>query len=231
MFSIKNLVTLTIIILLSILAKPTFANNTQTNESGSNTLIDGNMTTNNTYDGGQTNTTTSTTTNSSTASKIPVNTASAPSYSAMSQDVCSMGISGSVSSTLVGISGGKHVYDEECIRIKYAKVIHDFGMKVSSITLLCQKKSVFMAMMEANTPCPFQGLLGEKAKLMWEKYPKLRPDYEEYIVRITYIKNIDKEIADQKEIEEEKKKAEERKKIIKIHKNEKNNLPSVNIHD
>ena len=191
MFIIKNLITLTVIIFLTTLAKPILANNTQTNESGSNTLIDGNMTTNNTYDGGQTNTTTATTTNSSTASKIPVSTASAPSYSAMSQDVCSMGISGSVSSSLIGLSGGKHVYDEECIRIKYAKVIHDFGMKVSSITLLCQKKSVFMAMMEANTPCPFQGLLGEKAKLQWEKYPKLRPDYKEYMERVEYMAKID----------------------------------------
>lgn len=191
MFIIKNLITLTVIIFLTTLAKPILANNTQTNESGSNTLIDGNMTTNNTYDGGQTNTTTATTTNSSTASKIPVSTASAPSYSAMSQDVCSMGISGSVSSSLIGLSGGKHVYDEECIRIKYAKVIHDFGMKVSSITLLCQKKSVFMAMMEANTPCPFQGLLGEKARLQWEKYPKLRPDYKEYMERVEYMAKID----------------------------------------
>jgi|TARA_R110000824_G_scaffold128877_1_gene289986 hypothetical protein len=191
LFIIKNLITLTVIIFLTTLAKPILANNTQTNESGSNTLIDGNMTTNNTYDGGQTNTTTATTTNSSTASKIPVSTASAPSYSAMSQDVCSMGISGSVSSSLIGLSGGKHVYDEECIRIKYAKVIHDFGMKVSSITLLCQKKSVFMAMMEANTPCPFQGLLGEKARLQWEKYPKLRPDYKEYMERVEYMAKID----------------------------------------
>jgi len=194
LFIIKNLVTLTIIIFLTTFAKPILANNTQSNETGSNTLIDGNMTTNNTYDGGQTNTTTATTTNSSTGSKIPVSTASAPSYSAMSQDVCSMGISGSVSSSLIGLSGGKHVYDEECIRIKYAKVITDFGMKVSGITLLCQKKSVFMAMMEANTPCPFEGLLGEKAKLQWEKYPKLRPDYKEYMERVEYMAKIDLQI-------------------------------------
>ena len=108
-----NLLTITLLIFLSVLAKPLFANNSQTNSSGSNTLIDGNMTTNNTYSGGQTNTTNATTTNSSTASQIPVNSANSPSYSAMSQDVCSMGVSGSVSSTFVGISGGKHVYDKE----------------------------------------------------------------------------------------------------------------------
>ena len=139
-FFLTNLLTLTLIIIISSYAKPVLSNNTQSNETGSNTIIDGNMTTNNTYDGGQTNTTTSTTTHSSTASQIPVNTANSPSYSSMSQDVCSMGISGSVSSSLVGVSGGKHVIDEDCVRIKYAKVLHDFGMKVASITLLCQKK-------------------------------------------------------------------------------------------
>ena len=186
-----NLLTITLLIFLTILAKPIFANNTQTNDSGSNTIIDGNMTTNNTYDGGQTNTTTSTTTNSSTASQIPVNSANSPSYSSMSQDVCSMGVSGSVSSTFVGISGGKHVYDKECIRLKYSKILMDLKMSVPAITLLCQKKEIFIAFMEANTPCPFQGIIGPEAKELWEKYPKLRPDYDEYMARLEYIAEID----------------------------------------
>lgn len=170
------------------------SNNTQNNETGSNTIIDGNMTTNNTYSGGQTNTTTSTTTNSSTASQIPVNSANSPSMSSMSQDVCSMGVSGSVSSSFVGISGGKHVYDEECIRLKYSKLLMDLKMSVPAITLLCQKKDIFIAFMEANTPCPFQGVIGPEARELWEKYPKLRPDYEEYIARVKYIEKIDEEI-------------------------------------
>ena len=71
-------------------------NNAQTNSSGSNTQITGGYTSTTTNNNdGQTNTTTSTTTNNSTTngSDVPVNTANAPSFSAMSQDVCSTGIS------------------------------------------------------------------------------------------------------------------------------------------
>ena len=197
-FFLTNLLTLTLIIIISAYAKPVLSNNTQSNETGSNTIIDGNMTTNNTYDGGQTNTTTSTTTNSSTASQIPVNSANSPSYSAMSQDVCSMGVSGSVSSTFVGISGGKHVYDKECIRLKYSKLLMDLKMNVPAITLLCQKKEIFVAFMEANTPCPFQGVIGPEARELWEKYPKLRPDYEEYMKRVEYMAKVDLQILKEK---------------------------------
>ena len=214
---LTNLLTLTLLIIISTYAKPVLSNNTQSNETGSNTIIDGNMTTNNTYDGGQTNTTTSTTTNTSTASQIPVNTANSPSYSSMSQDVCSMGISGSVSSSLLGVSGGKHVIDEDCIRFKTVKLLMDLKMNVPAITVLCQKKDVFMAFMEANTPCPFQGVIGPEAKALWEKYPKLRPDYEEWLVRTNYIESVDKEIKDKQEaekqrLEEEKKRLEAEKK-------------------
>ena len=83
-------------------------NNAQTNSSGSNTQITGGYTSTTTNNNdGQTNTTTSTTTNNSTTngSDVPVNSANAPSFSAMSQDVCSTGISGSVSTLGLGISG------------------------------------------------------------------------------------------------------------------------------
>tara|TARA_R100001463_G_scaffold84288_1_gene138836 strand:+ start:297 stop:929 length:633 start_codon:yes stop_codon:yes gene_type:complete len=188
---------LSLVIVLAV-AIDSRANNTQTNDSGSNTLIDGNMTTNNTYSGGQTNTTNSTSTNTSTASQIPVASANSPSYSSMSQDVCSMGVSGSVSSTFVGISGGKHVYDEECIRFKTVKLLMDLKMNVPAITVLCQKKDVFIAFMEADTPCPFQGVIGPEAKALWEKYPKLRPDYEEYMARLEYMAEVDIKILKEK---------------------------------
>ena len=101
-------------------------NNAQTNSSGSNTQITGGYTSTTTNNNdGQTNTTTSTTTNNSTTngSDVPVNSANAPSFSAMSQDVCSTGISGSVSTLGLGISAGKHVRDLNCERIKLSKVL------------------------------------------------------------------------------------------------------------
>jgi len=167
--------------------------NTQTNASGSNTNITGGYTTtnNNTYQSGSSNDTTSTTTNNTTnstsnKSSIPPPSANAPSYSSMSQDVCSMGVSGSVTTSLVGVSGGKHFVDENCERIKLAKVLQDFGMKVASVAILCQDARVFSAMEQAGTPCPFQGKIGADAASKWKMYPELRPDYEEYIEREEY---------------------------------------------
>ena len=171
--------------------------NNATNQSGSNTIIDGNYetTNNNTYESGSSNDTTSTTTNNTTnstsnKSNIPPPSANAPSYSSMSQDVCSMGISGSVTSSIVGVSAGRHFIDENCERIKLAKVLQDFGMKVASISILCQDARVFAAMEMAGTPCPFFKKLGDEAKASWKKYPELRPDYEEYKKREEYMASI-----------------------------------------
>lgn len=171
--------------------------NTQTNTSGSNTNITGGYTTtnNNTYQSGSSNDTTSTTTNNTTnttnnKSSIPPPSANAPSYSSMSQDVCSMGVSGSVTTGFVGLSGGKHFIDENCERIKLAKVLQDFGMKVASVAILCQDARVFSAMEQAGTPCPFQGKIGADAAAKWKMYPELRPDYEEYLKREEYVSSI-----------------------------------------
>ena len=229
------------LILVSIWAKPVVADdtNTQTNTSGSNTNITGgyeSTTTNN--NDGQTNTTTSTTTSTtnSNGAGIPPPSANSPSYSSMSQDVCSMGVSGSVSTGIFGVSGGKHFIDENCERIKLAKVLQDFGMKVASVAVLCQDKRVHAAMQSAGTPCPFEGKIGPEAQAMWDKYPELRPDYEEWKAKNEIISEVDERIAEDKRIaaetaaveaakkaEEEALKKEEEESII----NEKINNISV----
>ena len=200
--------------MVSVWSKPILSDdtNTQTNTSGSNTNITGgyeSTTTNN--NDGQTNTTTSTTTNTSTTNgaDVPPPSANSPSYSSMSQDVCSMGVSGSISSGVIGFSGGKHVVDENCERIKLAKVLQDFGMKVASVAVLCQDKRVFAAMEAAGTPCPYSGLIGPQAAEMWKKYPELRPDYEEHIAKQEIVERIDAEIAEEERIEAERIAAEE----------------------
>ena len=174
-------------------------NNAQTNSSGSNTQITGGYTstTTNTNDG-QTNTTTSTTTNNSTAngSDVPVNSANAPSFSAMSQDVCSTGISGSVSTLGLGISAGKHVRDLNCERIKLSKVLFDYGMKVAAVSILCQDERVFEAMQMAGTPCPFEGKIGKEALEQWDKYDVERPDYNSYVSKLENRSRIDEELAE-----------------------------------
>jgi len=215
-FWLQIITLLTTLILISMWAKPVVADdtNTQTNTSGSNTNITGgyestSTTTNN--NDGQTNTTTSTTTNSttSTGAGIPPPSANSPSYSSMSQDVCSMGVSGSVSTGLVGISGGKHFIDENCERIKLAKVLQDFGMKVASVAVLCQDARVHAAMQSAGTPCPFNGKIGAEAQALWDKYPELRPDYDQYLAKQEVISKVDAELLAQQLKEEEAKKLAE----------------------
>ena len=209
-FWLQIITALIVLILILIWAKPVLADdtNTQTNTSGSNTNITGgyeSTTTNN--NDGQTNTTTdnSTTTATTTGAGIPPPSANSPSYSSMSQDVCSMGVSGSVSTGLVGISGGKHFIDENCERIKLAKVLQDFGMKVASVAVLCQDARVHAAMQSAGTPCPFDGKIGKEAQALWDKYPELRPDYDQYLAKQEIISKVDTELLAQqlKEAEEE----------------------------
>ena len=217
-----NFLTLVFLTVLVFVSKPLFAdstndNNAQTNSSGSNTQITGGYTSTTTNNNdGQTNTTTSTTTNNSTTngSDVPVNSANAPSYSAMSQDVCSMGVSGSVSTLGVGISGGKHVRDLNCERIKLSKVLFDFNMKIAAVSLLCQDERVYMAMKSAGTPCPWDGKIGPDAQAMWDKYPELRPDYKHFLVKAEIIQRIDEELAEIAKQKEEKRIAEENAKKL-----------------
>jgi len=195
----NSLIILLVLLATTALGDSTNDNNSQTNSSGSNTQITGGYTSTTTNNNdGQTNTTTNTTTNNSTTngSDIPVNSANAPSYSAMSQDVCSMGVSGSVSTLGFGLSGGKHVRDLNCERIKLSKVLYDYGMKVAAVSILCQDERVFFAMEMAGTPCPFEGKIGKEALEQWNKYDIERPDYESYISKLEIRSRIDAELAE-----------------------------------
>ena len=223
-FNLINIVLLTLIVVFS---KPVFSDsnydtNSQTNQTGSNTQITGGYTSTTTNNNdGQTNTTTSTTTNTTTTngSDIPVNSANAPSYSAMSQDVCSMGVSGSLSTLGVGISGGKHFRDLNCERIKLSKVLYDYGMKVAAVSILCQDERVFFAMEMAGTPCPFEGKIGAEALKQWNKYDVERPDYNSYVSKLETRSQIDEELAEIERQEEAKRIAEENAK--KLHESKK----------
>jgi len=225
-YYIRLLFLLTILIFVSMISKPILADSTnddndQTNSSGSNTQITGGYTATTTNNNdGQTNTTTSTTSNTTTSngSSIPVNSANAPSYSAMSQDVCSMGVSGSISTLGLGASVGKHVRDLNCERIKLSKVLFDYGMKVAAVSILCQDPRVHAAMQSAGSPCPWDGKIGKNAQEMWDKYPELRPDYEEYLAKSEAIAKVDERILREEakelarlEEEAEKKRLEEEK--------------------
>jgi hypothetical protein len=175
-----------LIIILILIGASANATVTQNNTSGSNTSISGGYTSNttNSYSGGQTNTTTNTTTNSTKTHQIPVNAAIAPSMSSYSQDLCIVGLSGSVQVTGFGVAGGTYVRDQNCERMKLSKLLYDYNMRVASIAILCQDDRVFSAMEHAGTTCPFEGKIGEAAQAQWKKYDIERPDYEKYIEKL-----------------------------------------------
>ena len=195
---------LLIIILSLFIPTLAFAGSTQTNVSGSNTAIDGGYTGGaTTYESGSSSTsTTNNTSNSDIKSSPP--TASAPSFSSMSQDVCSSGASAGIQTFGVGVSAGKHFRDLNCERIKLSKVLYDFGMKVGAVALLCQDERVFEAMINAGTPCPIDGRIGKEAMALWKKYDHERPDYDTYIKRMKEREVVDikinKEEADKLEL-------------------------------
>lgn len=168
----------------------------QTNSTGSNTSISGGYSaeTTNNYSGGQTNTTTNSTNNNSyTGDQRVVNSSSAPSMSAMSQDLCLVGVSAGVSTFGLGVSGGSYTRDENCERIKLSKVLNDLGMKVAAVSILCQDPRVFYAMEQSGTPCPFEGKIGKDAQQQWKKYGKLRPDFDKYTDRLKVVEKANKE--------------------------------------
>ena len=43
-------------------------------------------------------------------------------------------------------------------------------MKVAAVSVMCQDEKVFDAMMHAGTPCPYDGQIGEAARLGWETH-------------------------------------------------------------
>ena len=171
-----------------------FADTTQSNTSGSNTNISGGYTSSatNTYQSGSSNNTT-TTNNSTSNIKSAPPTAAAPNVTNSGSDVCLAGASAGIQTFGVGVSGGKSFRDKNCERIKLSRELNTLGMKVAAVAILCQDERVFFAMEQAGTPCPFEGKIGKEAKAAWQKYDKLRPDYDQYVQNLKIIEKKNKE--------------------------------------
>jgi len=102
----------------------------------------------------------------------------------MTQDVCAVGASAGIQTFGVGVSAGKHFVDKNCERLKLARILNDFGMKVAAVAILCQDERVFESMIQAGTPCPIDGRIGKEAMALWNKYDHERPDYKTYVKRM-----------------------------------------------
>lgn len=106
----------------------------------------------------------------------PPPTAVAPAMmSGGNADLCTTGVSGAVQTQIFGLSFGTTVTDKNCERLKLSKTLFDMGMKVAAVATMCQDRRVFDAMWDAGTPCPFEGKIGEQARLAWLENPHRVP--------------------------------------------------------
>jgi hypothetical protein len=50
------------------------------------------------------------------------------------------------------------------------------GLKVAGVSILCTDSRVFDSMIAAGTPCPFEGEIGDKARVLWMANPEDAPE-------------------------------------------------------
>ena len=115
------------------------------------------------------------TSNSTTTIKSPPPTAVAPNITSLNNDLCAVGVSGAAQTQILGIAIGGTFVDKNCERLKLSKTLYDMGMKVAAVSTLCQDERVFTAMMNAGTPCPVDGKIGNEAKDIWAANPDRQP--------------------------------------------------------
>lgn len=114
----------------------------------------------------------------------PVSSAIAPSMSAFSQDVCAVPVSGAANTGVLSISGGTVVLDQNCVKLKWSKFLHDSGLKVAAVSLACSAdRSIWSAMEMSGSPCPIGGAVGDVARQAWYK---LHPEWFEDLYGKTY---------------------------------------------
>ena len=103
-------------------------------------------------------------------------TANSPSVVVNNSDVCKTAVAGAVQTQILGISSGITVTDENCERIKLARSLYASGMKVASVSILCQDPRVFDSMTMAGTPCPYMGSIGQDAETSWKENMDMIPE-------------------------------------------------------
>lgn len=155
-------------------------NNTNRNINTSTSTNTNNNTNVNTttIDSTTSNTNTNVNTNDSTINQkveTPPPSAIAPSIQSGGNDTCTVSYSAAVQTQILGVSGGGHIRDMNCERLKNAKTLYNMGMKVAAVALMCQDESVYKAMEMAGTPCPYKGEIGATAQALWDNDPDRIP--------------------------------------------------------
>ena len=131
------------------------------------------------YTDSTTRSTVETTGSMTTKVESPPPSAISPQFNGgVNSDLCTVGVAGAVQTQILGISMGQTVRDMNCEKLKNAKTLYDMGMKVAAVSVMCQDKRVFDAMMDAGTPCPYDGMIGADAKAAWDSDPDRKPGSE-----------------------------------------------------
>ena len=173
--------TLLIVMWIMLIGGTAFANTTQTNTTGSNssTSITGGYESATTYQDGSSSNTTTNSTSTSNIRSAPM-TANSPGMNTSNN--CAMALSGGLQTFSIGVSGGKSYIDKTCELIALSTALKNSGMKVASISILCQDPRVFKAMFNSATYCPVEGQIGKAAyDLLVNKYKYEIPTYEKYV--------------------------------------------------
>jgi len=89
-------------------------------------------------------------------------------------DLCAMGSSSALSTSIIGYSQGNQYVDEVCRAIRLSKQMASLGLKVGAVSLLCiSNKQVVIALYMAGSPCPVtvfgETLVGKRASDYWSK--------------------------------------------------------------
>lgn len=146
------------------------------NYHGSNSVANSNNTTtdestSNTYNG------------AGSSSEMPVGSAISPTFMSNGSDTCLKGTAGSLQTVAVGFSSGGYELDQDCVRLKYSRMLSTLGLKVAAVSILCQSVEVYRSMLLAGSPCPFinNGRLvaGKRGLMLIKQNPELYiPDYK-----------------------------------------------------
>lgn len=166
-------------------------NNVNTGDMTNRSIMSGSVTYNNVASGDVTNRNINSSTSTQDVNSVNVNrndstitqkivqpppTAIAPPMmSGGNIDLCTTGASAAVQTQIFGLSMGGTTRDLNCERLKLSKTLFDMGMKVAAVATMCQDRRVFDAMLQAGTPCPYEGKIGAEALAMWEANPKKMP--------------------------------------------------------
>jgi hypothetical protein len=89
---------------------------------------------------------------------------------------------GGLSTSIIGLAAGGVKIDSACSYRKDAKLLFSMGLKVASISLICEKNpDVFWAMYRAGSYCPAntgeKAVIGIAAKEYWDAHPDEIPGY------------------------------------------------------